>query len=144
MTTPAWTLLTAFQTCLQRIKVADGYYTDAGLHVTLEPHQIPQSDGMAIAPAIETLAIASDAAVARSKRLATVVVICKLGSVRSDAQERLHELMDDIQHAFAQRQPDFPAGYQFPVFVDATPIAPADGMSWTGALVRFTSHIPIR
>lgn len=145
MSTPAWTLLTAFQTCLARIKVADGYHTDAGLHVTLEPRQIPQSEGLCIVPIIESRARATDAALTRSKRLVTVVVIAKVGNARSDAQERLQELIDDVERAFEQRQPDFPAGYQFPTFVEATPVEAAEGMAaWVGAQIRFTSHIPIR
>lgn len=140
----SWILIKAFETCLKRIKVADGFFTDAGNHVVLEPRQAPETDGVLLVPMIESRARATDPAVLRTHRLATVTVIAKLGDVRADAQQRLQELLDDIEQAFENRQADFPKGYQFPTFVDAQPIAPAEGMTWTGAVVRFTSHIPKR
>jgi hypothetical protein len=87
---------------------------------------------------------ATEAAVSRTHRLVTVVAVAKVAADRSNAQEVLHELVDDIEQAFEHRHADFPAGYTYPVFVDTKPITPAEGMEWVGAQVRFTSHVPKR
>lgn len=140
----AWTLLQCFQTCLARIQSADGYFTDAGDHVALEPQQAPEDGAPLLVPMIESRARASNDAVVRTHRLVTVVVIAKVGDARDDAQQRLQELLDDVEQAMDGAQALFPRGYEFPKFVDTQPITPPDGMTWTGALVRYTSHIPKR
>lgn len=143
-------LLTAMQTCLQRIQVANGYHTDAGGFVTLEPHQVQDDPSAAdyhaelIGLVLDSKVRATDAAVVRTHRLATAVVLAKVVTTADNAQQRLHLLIDDIEQAFENRQAEFPKGYQFPVFVEAKPIPPAEGMTWIGAEVRFTSHVPKR
>src|SRR5687768_11785333 len=127
----SWTALAAFETCLQAISIANGYHTDAGATVTREPHQIPATAGVAVAVILEGKGPATDPAVLRTHRLATVVIAAKVDSDGiTDAQQRLHELMDDIEQAFERKQTEFPKSYQYPAFVDAKPIPPADGMTW--------------
>lgn len=137
-------LLEAAQACLQAITQANGYYTDAGEHTTLEPSQVPESQGLVLAIALDTKAAASDDAVSRTHRRVEFVVIGKVATDLDDGQERLHELLADIEQAFDRKQATFPKGYQYPVFVDAKPIPPADGMKWMGAMARYYSHVPKR
>lgn len=140
-----WVALEAFETCLQTISVANGYHTDAGATVTREPHQIPATAGVAVAVVLEGKGPATDPAMRRTHRLATVIIAAKVDSDdNNDAQERLHELMDDIEQAFECKQTQFPSSYQYPAFVDAKPIPPAEGMTWIGAQVRYSLHIPKR
>jgi hypothetical protein len=138
------TLLKAMQVCLQSVQVANGYHTDAGRFVTLEPRQIPESQSALIALAMDSRDRATDNAVSRTHRQVTVMVVAKVAADRSNAQESLHALIDDIEQAFELRHAEFPKGYQYPVFMDAKPVTPAEGMEWVGAQVRFTAVVPKR
>lgn len=145
MTTPkTWDLLGAFEACLAQIRTANGYYSDAGAFVTREPTQIPDDQGALIAIALDGLSQATDGAVRSTHRLATVLVVGKVATGRHDAQLRLHELLADIEQCFAGRQSAFPAGMQFPVFVDAKPVPPTEGMAWIGVQSRYSTHVPKR
>lgn len=138
------TLLKAMELCLQSIQVANGYHTDAGNYVTLEPHQVPESQGALIALVIESKDAATAQAVRQTHRQVTAIAVIKVATDVDAAQERIHELMDDVEQAFERRHAVFPNGYTYPAFVDAKPITPAEGMAWVGAQVRFTSHVPKR
>lgn len=138
------TLLKAMEACLQLIQVANGYHTDAGNHVTLEPHQVPDSQGALIALVVESKDAATAAAVSRTHRQVTAIAIIKVAVDMDAAQEKIHQIMDDVEQAFDGKQATFPKGYTYPAFVDAKPITPAEGMAWVGAQVRFTSHVPKR
>lgn len=140
----SWDLLAAFEACLAQITVAGGYHTDAGAYVTREPHQIPESQGALVAIVLDGLSRATDTALLRTHRQASVLVVGKVSTDQDNAQQRLHQLIADIEQCFEQRHPAFAVGLQFPVFVEAKPIPPAEGMKWIGAQVRFSSHIPRR
>lgn len=139
-----WTFLESLETCLQAITVANGYHTDAGGFVTREPHTIPDSQGAVIAIAIESKQPASEPGLRRTHRLVTALVFAKVATDQDNYQLRLHELMDDIERALDQKHAQFAAGTQYPVFAEAKPIPPAEGMTWIGAEVRFTAHMPKR
>jgi len=141
-----WTFLAAIETCLQAITTAGGYHTDAGQHVTREPHAIPDDDqGALIALALELKQPATDPALRRTHRFVTALLVAKVDySDPETAQLRLHELIDDVERALDQRQAVFPAGVQYPVFVEAKPIQPAEGVTWIGAEVRVAAHVPKR
>lgn len=145
MSTPrSWDLLLAAKACLERISVANGFYTNAGSTVTLEPGQVPQDAGMAIAAALDLLSAAETDSGRANQAFdkAVLVVVAKVSVQQADAQIRLHELMADVKRCFVGRQREFPAGIRFPQFIEARPIAPADGLSWMGVEVRFSSQIP--
>lgn len=137
-----WDLIGGCVACLARITHANGFFTDAGAYVTREPHQIPESQGALVAVVLEALGAAADPALTRTHRLATVLMVAKVATDQDDAQIQLHRLIDDVERAFARRQQDFPVGLQFPLFVDAKPLPPEEGMAWVGAEIRFTSHVP--
>lgn len=137
-----WRLLEAFERCLQRITVADGFHTDAGLYVTREPHQIPAHQPALVAAVLEELGRPNDPGLSRTHRLATVLLVGKVPTGLDDAQLQLHLLMEDIDRAFDGQQARFPAGLQFPQFVSSRPIPPAEGLAWIGAEVRYSSHVP--
>lgn len=138
-----WSLLGDFTTCLGLIRVANGYFTDAGLYVTREPSQIPAAQGALIALALGGLARATDPSLTRTHRLATVLLVGKVGTGSNNEQLRLHHLLADVERALSGQQARFGAGRAFPSFVGATPIPPAKGMDWIGAEIRYSTHVQI-
>jgi hypothetical protein len=146
MSTPkTWDLLSACQTCLQRISVANGFYTNAGATASLEPGQVSPDADLALAVVIDSLAAAeSDAGkINQAFYQAGILVFAKVGVQQADAQIRLHELIADVRKAFMYQQGSFPSGIQFPRFISAAPIPPADGMLWVGWEIRFTAQVPV-
>lgn len=139
-----WQLLKAVETCLQAITKANGYDTDAGQHVTLEPGQLPDTVPLAVAVAIQRIGVPTDAAVSRTHNLVELAVIIKVPATATTAQVVLHRAISDVRRAMANRQTQFLPGLQHPVFDGAEVIPPADGMSFVGAAVRFRSHVPVQ
>lgn len=138
-----WLTLGDFKTCLEQIQVANGFHTDAGAHVSLEPSQIPEDQGALIAVVLEGLLKAAEPAVARTHRLATVVLVAKVSTAANNAQLRLHQLVHDIETAMKGQQKAFGAGRASPTFVSALALAPDPGVKWIGAEVRYTTHVLI-
>lgn len=142
-TTKTWDLLNAFKTALESINIAADYYTDAGNNVTLEPSQIPQGVDPVITVVLDGLQRSEDPAMRGMTRayLATVLVGARVPTTQTDAQQVLHQLLDDIHRALFDRRDVFPAGTQYPRFVEAQVIPPAEGMNWIGAELRWTAHV---
>lgn len=145
MPSPRETLLVAVENALKRIKVADGYNTDAGLSVTREPApMVPDDNAAFITPVWQSQARATDPAKVRSHRLTTFAVIAKLPVRRAEVQAVLDDIVSDIELAMADQQFRYPNGYEFPRYQSAEPLqAPATG-AWAGVVLTYTSHIPIR
>ena len=129
--------------CLRRIAKANGYQTDAGLAVTLEPGHIDDSAGAFIAVVIAAQARASDAAVRDTHRLTTVGVVAKVPAQQGNAQAALDAIVDDVERCMRDQQSRFPTGIAFPRYLDMQPIKPEAGMGWIGAVVQYQTHIPI-
>ncbi|WP_115562347.1 hypothetical protein [Xanthomonas arboricola] len=143
MASPRETLRAAVGACLQRISIADGYQTDAGATFTLEPGQVDED-----ATAVLTVLVAkqerpSDAALIRTHRLTTLLVVIKVPAPLDTAQARLDAAVADVERAMADQQFRYPLGMQFPQYVSMEPVKPEAGMSWVGALLTYQSHIPI-
>lgn len=137
----SWLLLGAVEECMQRIRVADGFYTDAGANVTREPHQIQESGAdELIAVVMDTLG-SGDPALRAIGNGVGVLVVAKVKTSLSTAQLRLHQLIEDIQRAVDGQQSRFPPGTHYPRFVEARLIPPAEGMEWIGAEVRFSAQV---
>lgn len=138
-------LLEAYETVLKRITVANGFNTDAGDSVTIEPMPEQEADADAYVAAVwMRQERASDTALQRTHRLTTVHVYAKVPAELEDAQEQLDLLVDDIEAAFQRQQGLFPTGFEFPRYQFAEPLAGQITAGWVGAQVVFTSHIPIR
>lgn len=139
---PRRRLLDAFALNLRRIHIADGFCTNVGSVVTLEPGQLDPEDvqdGLAVF--IERQERATDAAVIRTHRLTTVGVIVKCEA--ADAEAALDVVIDDIERALNNRQPTWPAGFGQPVYQSMEPLRAPAGAGWVGALLRYATHIPI-
>lgn len=137
-----WDLLGGVVTCLQSIAVDDGYYTDAGANVAREREQVRDDIGEPwIAVSLDRLARAEDQAVSRVGLSASIRIAARVPVTLADAEQRLHELIDDVRRAMEHRQSTFGAGLQFPRFVEATLLPPAEGIAWVGADLIYTAHV---
>lgn len=143
MPSPRRQLLAAFETCLKRIKKADGYNTDAGNFVTLERGQEPASRGLLLAVVIARQDRANDPALPRTHRATTVGVVAKVAADLRNSDEVLDLIVEDIERAMRDTQRDFPAGIQYPQYAAMEPLPVEAGTGFTGAVVTYTSHIPI-
>lgn len=138
-------LLLAVQTCLQRITKADGYATDAGATVTLEPGPVVGDDCTEFVAVVwSRQARASDPAMVRTHRLTELQIIAKVPASLQDAQARVDAITDDIERAMAERYADFPHRIQFPVYQSAEPFSGPITASWVGVTFTYASHIPIK
>lgn len=136
-----WQLLADVEACLAQITVANGFHTDAGQNVTREPEQIPEDSGAVLAVVLEGLAPATQPGISRTHRLATVAIVGKLAG---RDQERLHQLIQDIELSLLDKTTGFGPGRSSPTFVSATPIPPAEGIPWVGVTVRYAAHVLLR
>lgn len=137
-------LKTAVIACLARITIAGGYATDAGTVVTGEPGQIAEDATAALAVIVESQSRATDPAVIKTHRLTTVAVIAKVPATLTNAQDRLDLILDDVERAMADQQFRYPVGISFPQYQSMQPVTAEAGMGWVGAVLRYTTHIPIR
>lgn len=146
MSSPREDLLVGVEGALKRIKIADGYNTDAGNHVTREPApQVATEDSRYIAVVWSRQERASDPALVRTHRLTTVHVVAKVSARLQEAQSRLDDIVTDIETAMADQQHRYPVGIQFPQYQSAEPLTPEKaGAGYIGALLTYTSHTPIR
>lgn len=148
MATPrTWTLLEKVRDHLQGITTANGFASNVGPAATLEPAQIPNEAGAALAVAMDSLARAEDPALKAVGHLFRFAVFAKVGTGQNDAQQKLHQLIADVTARMADKAvllPTLPPGTQFPTFVEASVVPPVEGMKWIGAVVRYSAHITNR
>lgn len=145
MSSPRTVLLEAVRDCLVRIRTVDGYSTDAGLDVTLEPAPAVAEDKNAFVTALwERQERPADPGLARAKRLTTFRVLAKVPADMDEAQGKLDLIVDDIERAMADQQFRYPVGYGFPTYVSAEPLAAEVTAGWVGVVITYTSHVPIR
>jgi hypothetical protein len=136
-------LRSAVGACLQRISVANGYQTDTGPTFTLEPGQVDEDATAVLTALVTKQERASDAALTRTHRLTTLVIVIKVPAPLDTAQARLDAAVTDVERAMADQQFRYPPRTQFPQYVSMEPVKPEAGMSWVGALLTYQSHIPI-
>lgn len=140
-----WTVLESVKTRLASITLGNGYRTNAGLTVTLEPEQIPEgADDSVLAVVLDSLQKPEDPALRRIGRSAVIAIYAKLACEMDDRQRRLHDILADIDQAMANGHKDFAVGTAFPQFLDAQAIPAAEGMKWTGAVVRYSTAVRLR
>lgn len=145
MSSPRATLLAAVLASLQRIRVADGYNTEAGDLATLEPGPVLAENGAAFLTIVwQRQSRANDPAVVRTHRLTEIRVIAKLPAAAGEAQEWIDAVAQDIEHAMADQRFRYPVGYQFPQYQSAEPLTGPTASGWVGVMFTYTSHIPIR
>ncbi len=129
---------------LRRISTADGYQTDAGAAVTLEPAQVDDTAVAVLGVLITKQERAVETALVRTHRLTNIGLLAKVPAAFDQAQARLDALVSDIERAMADQQTKYPLGIQYPQYVSMEPAAPEAGAGWIGALLTYQTHIPIK
>lgn len=144
MPSPRQVMREAVRDCLQRIQIADGYATDAGDTVVLEPAPVASEDKTAFITVVWSRQQRPDTdAVLRTHRLTTIDVVAKVPASVEDAQTKLDDIVSDIERAMEKDQNfRFPNGYQFPQYQSAEPLAGAINDGWVGVVLTYTSNIP--
>lgn len=144
-TSPRRQLLEAMGLSLQRITIANGYLTDAGAGWTLEPAPGDQDSLAVLTAVIEKQQRAETPSKVISHRLTTVSVIAKVPSDTAAYQEKLDDLVTDVEVAMDSRETarNFPDGIQVPVYVGMEPLMPEKASAgWVGVLITYQTHIP--
>ena len=145
---PRAKLLASFVKCLESITTDDGYNTDAGDHVTTKSCQDPGEGEYVLGVVIAAQRRSDDPAKVKNSRNTTVGIVVKFAVDIDDREERLDLVLQDIERAMNGHgaMAHFEAGYEFPKFQEMKPIAPdaSLGIGWSGAVVSYTSHIPIQ
>ncbi len=136
----SWQLLEAVRTCLTRITPGNGYRTNAGATVELEPGQVRDDQDEFLAVVLEGMSAPLNPALRAIGRAVTVAIIAKVPSDRDNAQLRLHEIIEDVERAMQDQQSRFPQGTDFPKFASVERIPQADGLKWVGAVIRYTAN----
>jgi hypothetical protein len=140
--TKTYDLLQAVKACLAEITTANGYGTNAGVTVTLEPGQVRDDWPEFLSVVLESMERPADPAWrAIGLRGCVIAIIAKVPADLEDAELALHKVVEDIENAMADQQRRFPAGTDFPRYVGMTRIPPADGLKWVGAVVRYTANV---
>jgi len=142
---PRRQLLLAMGTTLQLISTQNGYLTDAGSGWTLEPAPGDQDTQAVLTAVIEKQQRPDTPAKVHTHRLTTVSVIAKVPADTEGYQQRLDDLVTDIEAAMDSREVarNFPDGIQVPVYVGMEPLMPEKASAgWVGVLLTYQSHIP--
>lgn len=142
---PRRQLLLAMEKTLQLISVENGYLTDAGAGWTLEPKPGDQDTQAVLTALIEKQQRPESPSKASTHRLTTVSVIAKVPADTDGYQQKLDDLVTDIEGAMDSREVarNFPDGIQVPVYVGMEPLMPEKASAgWVGVLITYQSHIP--
>ena len=139
-------LVAAVRTCLAQIRKSAGYWTDAGSYASAEPESRQDTSDDDQPPytldvVLEKTLTPTDAALKGRARACVIAIIARVPVGLTDAEIRLHELLEDIERAMQDQQSRFPEGADFPRFAGSEAIAPAKGVSWSGAIVRYTANV---
>lgn len=134
-------VLRAVATTLTRIRIADGYYSDAGADVRLEPHQGRDTEAAFLVVTVGAFRRPADAGQARTGRDMEIRIAARVPAAMNEAELRLHEILEDIDRAMADQQAAYPERCSFPQYVDSQALAPADGLAWVGVDVTYQTTI---
>ncbi|MBD9368857.1 hypothetical protein [Xanthomonas sp. XNM01] len=144
MPSPREVLLGAVSDCLSRIRTADGYQTNAGAGVTLEPAPALEGDAAFIAVVWASQARPTEPAVSRTHRLTTVRIVAHVPARLHVAREVIDQITGDIERAMADQAYRYPQGYSVPQYQSAEPIVGASTDRWVGVGLTYISNIPIQ
>lgn len=137
----SYQLLQAFEDCLERITVANGYHTNAGETVKLEPGQIRDDASEFVSVVFTGGKRPTDPALARTGREIAIAVVAKVPVTQADSELQLHRILEDVDRAMLNQQSRFPAGVDFPRYFATERIAPPEAVKWNGAIVYFVSNL---
>jgi hypothetical protein len=151
VTTPVYDYLQQIADVLAQIRTSNGYLTDLGAHVTLEPEQQQADDGQRLVVLQTSYGKPPLPATGRSHRAIGFHVIAQVPRARTDAQLRLHKAQADVDACLSNQdllRTHFPAGagngLPFPQLDDAAIASQVEGVDWVGVALRYTAVIRVR
>jgi hypothetical protein len=136
----SWTMLGDVETCLQRIRRADGFFTDAGAYVTREPKPITTRGQIVVGIIWDGKRRAENDAMRRGGFLNGFTIAVRMEAGRDDAQLTLHSIIDDVEKAIDGQRATFNSNTTYPQFESMQVIPQADGQPWIGADLLYTNH----
>lgn len=149
MTTPVYDYLQLIATVLAEIRTSNGYNTDMGVNVTVEPTQQLGDAGQRIALLQTAYGPPNAAGLRHHARSVGFHVIAQVPRTLADAQLRLHRAQSDIDLCLSNTELlrtkfQLGAARPFPILDDSTIASQVEGVDWVGVALRYTAQIRIR
>ena len=149
MTLHTWDYIGRIVALLGNIRVANGYYTNAGLVVTREPDQIELDDPARIIVLLDGLRQPEDPAMRKIGLQFVIAIVGQVQKSLDNTQLRMHQVSADIHQCMASRalqaQHFAPGGaWPIPQFLESSVVPAAEGMNWIGAAARYTATVRLR
>ncbi len=144
----SWDYLQRVQQMLARISVANGFHTNIGANITLEPAQMEFDGPHRICVVLDTYRAPEDPGLRNVGRQLVVAVIGQVRAGLDDTQFTMNQVMADIDMAMEDmdqwRAVSTGLDAAMPRFIEATVIPPAEGLDWTGAAARYACAMQFR
>jgi hypothetical protein len=152
VSTPVYDYLQLVADALSDIRVSNGYQTDLGAHVVLEPEQQQSDEGQRLVVLQTGYGKAAQQGLERTHRSVAFHVIAQVPRTRTDAQLRLHKAQADVDACLSNKDllrtkfqlGEPAAGKPFPQLDDSTIASQVDGVDWVGVALRYTAVLRVR
>ena len=149
MSTPVYTYLQLIKSVLEEIRTSNGYLTDLGVNVTVEPTQQLGDGGQRIALLQTQYGPPSTPGLRHHARTIAFHAIAQVPRGDADAQLRLHRAQSDIDLCLSNTdllRTKFQLGADrpFPILDDSAIASQVEGMDWVGVALRYTAQLRIR
>lgn len=139
-----WQALQAIESELSVIRIANGFATDLGASVVLEHEQSMDDDVPRLALGMDSLSV-RDLTSNMREHAFIVIVECLVPASRIDAQQRIHEAIDDVLRVFPSSARSLtlsPSGQLASINADTAQVLPRpEGTGMGVAQVRLTARI---
>lgn len=154
MSTPVYDYLQLIAEVLADIRVSNGYLTDLGAHVVLEPEQQQSDEGQRLVVLQTGYGKAPQPGLERANNYRAVAfhVIAQVPRTRTDAQLRLHKAQADVDACLSNKDllrtkfqlGEPAAGKPFPQLDDSVIASQVEGTDWVGVALRYTAVLRVR
>lgn len=150
MTTPVYDYFGLIKTVLEEIRTANGYNTDMGASVSLEPDQQLGDEGQRLVVLQTSYGPPENQGLRQNVRVIGFHVIAQVPRQLSDGQLRLHRAQDDVDRCLSNQEllrTKFQLGgtdRPFPRLDDSAMASQVEGVDWVGVALRYTAQLRIR
>ena len=149
MSTPVYTYLELIKTVLEEIRTANGYLTDMGASVSLEPTQQLADGGQRIVLLQTQYGPPGTPGMRHIARSIGFHAVAQVPRSVADAQLRLHRAQSDIDLCLSNTdllRSKFLMGSTspFPILDDSAMASQVEGVDWVGVALRYTATLRIR
>jgi hypothetical protein len=151
MSALTYTYLQLVADVLADIRISNGYLTDLGTNVSLEPKAQLADEEQRLAVVQAAYAPSQQAGFGRSHRAFGLQVVAQVHRGASDAQQRLHDAQADIDACLTNTellrttfQFGAASGKPFPQFESSTIATDVQGVDWVGVALLYTATLRVR